>query len=79
MHKTKRNNKHFKKTRKVRKKIQVKKYKYNYCKKGMTDEGIRIYNLLKEAKKQEFKYKKNKTENEPENENNTNKNKTNDQ
>jgi hypothetical protein len=58
MHKTKRNNKHFKKTRKVRKKL-LKKSKNNYCKKGMTDEAIRIYNLLKQDKANYLKQNKN--------------------
>jgi pentatricopeptide repeat protein len=69
MHKTKRTNKHFKKTRKVRKKL-YKKSKYNYCKKGMTDEAIRILNLIKEAKKLQLKNKKNNTENVTENKSN---------
>ena len=89
MHKTKRTNKHFKKTRKVRKKLP-KKSKNNYCKKYMTDEAIRIYNLLKKDKADYFKKNKNKklNENETQNENKTqnenetkneNKNQTNDQ
>jgi len=77
MHKTKRTNKHFKKTRKVRKKL-YKKSKYNYCKKGMTDEAIRILNLIKEAKHKNLK-QKNKTENVTENVTTKNETKTNDQ
>jgi len=71
MHKTKRTNKHLKKTRKVRKKLP-KKSKDNYCKKAMTDEAIRILNLLKQDKAHYLKQNKNQKQKQ-------NKNQTNDQ
>jgi hypothetical protein len=61
MHKTKRTNKHFKKTRKVRTKLP-KKSKYNYCKKGMTDEANRIYNFILEAKSHNLKQNQNQNQ-----------------
>jgi hypothetical protein len=69
MHKTKRNNKHFKKTRKVRKKLP-KKSKNNYCKKYITDEAIRILNLIKQDKPQYLKQNKNQTQNKNQNQTN---------
>jgi len=79
MHKTKRTNKHFKKTRKVRKKLP-KKSKNNYCKKDMTDEASRIYNLLKQDKTHYLKQNKNQKQKQNKNQTqNENQNQTNDQ
>jgi len=49
MHNTKRTYKYLTKIQKKRRKYvrKTRKNTYNYCKKGMTDEATRIFNLIK--------------------------------